>query len=99
MTLDLGDKLISAIKNKDPKESLSIIQEYHVNMKGKDDGAEYIAWITDPVNLSLVHKLLIDDLQIPPRVLAIKRILMSRPQRAALLVRAIEQSIKKVHNL
>lgn len=62
-------------------------------------GADYVTWISEPANLTRVHKALAEDLSVPPRAMAIKRVLMSRPQRASLLVQAMEIAIKRVHGL
>jgi hypothetical protein len=66
-------------------------------MKDTTVGADYVAWISEPVNLTRVHKALAEDLDVPPRAMLIKRILMSRTQKAVLLTQAMEIAIKRVH--
>jgi hypothetical protein len=96
---DFGLELLDAIKSKDAQKSLSQVQQYKENMRDTTVGVDYVTWITEPANLTLVHKALAEDLGVPPRLLAIKRMAMSRTQKAVLLVQAIELGIKKVHKL
>lgn len=96
---EFGIQLLETIKSKDVQKSYTIIQQFKENMKDQTVGADYVTWISEPANLTRVHQALAEDLEVPPRVMAIKRVLMSRPQRAFLLVQAMELGIKKVHKL
>jgi len=96
---DFGQELLGVIKSKDAQQSLSKVQQYKEKMRDTTVGVDYVTWITEPANLTLVHKTLAEDLGVPPRLLAIKRVAMSRTQKAVLLVQAIELGIKKVHKL
>lgn len=96
---EFATQLLETIKSKDALKSMTQVQQYKENMRDATVGADYVTWISEPANLTLVHKALAEDLGVPPRVLAIKRVLMSRPQRAYLLVQAMELGIKKVHQL
>ena len=96
---DFGQYLLSVINSKDAQESLSKVKQYRDNMRDTTVGVDYVTWITEPANLTLVHRALADDLGVPPRLLAIRRMSMSRTQKAVLLVQAIENAIKKVHKL
>lgn len=98
-SIDFGNELIETIKSKDARQSLSKIQQFREYMRDPTVGADFVIWITEPANLTLVHKALADDLGVPPRVLAIKRMLTSRTQKAVLLIQAMELGIKKVHKL
>lgn len=94
-----GELLLETITRKDAQESITKVQQFRDGMKDTTVGADYVAWITEPVNLTRIHKALAEDLGVPPRVLAIRRVLMSRTQKAVLLVQAMEMAIKKVHKL
>lgn len=96
---EFAEQLLETIKSKDALKSMAQVQQYKENMKDATVGADYVTWISEPVNLTRVHQALAEDLGVPPRVMAIKRVLMSRPQRAYLLVQAMELGIKKVHRL
>jgi len=96
---EFGKTLLETIKSKDVLNTITQVQQYKENMRDVTVGADYVTWISEPVNLTLVHKALAEDLGVPPRVLAIRRAQMSRPQRAYLLVQAMELGIKKVHKL
>lgn len=96
---EFAEQLLETIKSKDALKSMTQVQQYKENMKDATVGADYVTWISEPVNLTRVHQALAEDLGVPPRVMAIKRVLMSRPQRAYLLVQAMELGIKKVHQL
>lgn len=98
MTTEIGKSLLEAIRSKDVQEALTQVQQFTANMRDATVGADYVKWISEPVNLTEVHKALVEDLGVPPRLLAIKRMLMSRPQRAALLLRAIENSLVRLSN-
>lgn len=97
--IDFGKELLETIKSKDAQASITKVQQYREMMKDVTVGTDFVLWITEPVNLTSVHKALADDLGVPPRVLAIRRALMSRTQKAVLLTQAIELGIKKVHKL
>lgn len=97
--IEFGKELLETIKSKDVQQTISKVQQYRECMRDASVGAEYVLWITEPVNLTSVHKALAEDLGVPPKVLAIRRGLMSRTQKAVLLIQAIEMGIKKVHKL
>lgn len=96
---DFGNELLLVINSKDAQKTIALVQEYMGCMKDPSVGADYVNWISVPANLTKVQKALADDLDVPPRAMAIKRVLMSRPQRAALLIQAIEIAIKRVHKI
>jgi len=96
---EFGQELLETIKSKDAQQSIAKIQQFREGMKDTSVGAEYVLWITEPVNLTSVHKALAEDLMVPPKLLAIRRAVMSRTQKAAMLILAIENGIKRVHSL
>ena len=97
--IDFGNTLLQTIKSKDAQKSYDLIQQFRENMRDTTVGADYVIWISEPANLTLVHKALADDLNVPPRLLAIKRVSMSRTQKSVLLGQAMDLAIKKVHKL
>jgi hypothetical protein len=96
---ELGELLLEIIKSKDALRSMTTIRQFRDSMQDATVGADYVTWISEPVNLTRVHQALAEDLDVPPRAMAIKRVLMSRPQRASLLIQAMEIAIKRVHKL
>lgn len=96
---NIGLSLLESINSKDAQKSLSEVQQFRDNMRNATVGADYVMWITEPVNLTSIHKALAEDLGVPPRLLAIKRSAMNRTQRGALLVQAMELAIKRVFNI
>lgn len=97
--IEFGQELLDTIKSKDAQKSVYMIQQFREGMKDTSVGADYVLWITEPVNLTSVHKALADDLGVPPRLLAIRRAVMSRTQKAAMLILAIENGIKRIYSL
>lgn len=97
--IDSGELLLETIKSKDVLETVAQIQQFKASMRDVAVGADYVLWISEPVNLTRVHKALAEDLNVPPRALAIRRVLMSRTQKAVLLVQAMEIAVKRVHKL
>ena len=97
--IESGELLLETIKSKDALKSMILVQQYRENMKDVTVGHDYVAWISEPVNLTKVHKALAEDLDVPPRAMAIKRVLMSRTQRAMLLTQAMELAIKRCYKL
>lgn len=93
---DIGANLKNAIEAGDATSALDEIQKFREHMKNPEVGADYVVWITEPANLNGLHTSLIDKLSVSPRMLAIKRISMSRTQKAVLLSQAIENAIRKV---
>ena len=96
---EFGENLLSVINSKDAQQSVTTVQQYKENIRDATVGADYVNWITEPVNLTRVHKALAEDLGVPPRAMIIKRMAMSRTQRAALLLQAMEGAVKRVHKL
>lgn len=99
MSENIGDALIIAIASEDAPTALLAIQQFKDNMKNVTIGAAHVMWITEPINLNTVHTALGDHLGIPRKLLAIRRALMNRTQRAVLLMQAVELSVKRVHKL
>jgi hypothetical protein len=94
-----GELLLETIKSKDALKSYAQVQQFREKMKDVTVGTDYVIWISEPVNLTRVHKALAEDLDVPPRAMVIKRVVMNRTQKAVLLVQAMEGAIKRVHNL
>lgn len=94
-----GERLLEIIKSKDAQQSITQVQQFRDGMRDIAVGADYVAWITEPANLTMVQKALAEDLNVPHRLLMIRRVLMSRTQKAVILTQAMENAIKKVHNL
>lgn len=97
--INIGESLLESINSKDAMQSLMQVQQFKENMRNTTVGADYVMWITEPVNLTSVHRALAEDLNVPPRLLAIRRSVMNRTQKAVLLVQAIELAIKRVHSI
>lgn len=97
--IDIGASLLESINSKDAQQSITQVQQFKENMRNITVGADYVMWITEPANLTKVHKALAEDLGVPPKLLAIRRVLMNRTQRGVLLIHAIEMAIRKVHNI
>ena len=96
---DFGEALIQTINSKDALKSVTQVQQFKENMRDATVGADYVLWISEPANLTRVKTALAEDLGVPPRAMLIKRILMSRTQRAVLLIQAMEIAIKRVHGI
>ena len=96
---EFGEEILLMINSKDAQKSIAKVQQFKDMMKDTTVGADYVTWISEPVNLTRVHQALAEDLGVPPRAMAIKRVLMSRTQKAVLLIQAIEIAIKRVHGL
>jgi hypothetical protein len=96
---DFGTELLSVINSKDAQGTVLKVQQFRDMMRDTTVGPHFVNWITEPANLTKVHKALAEDLSVPPRAMAIKRVSMSRTQKAIFLLQAIENGIKRVHNL
>lgn len=94
-----GELLLETIKSKDARKSVEGVQQFKECMRDAEIGASYVTWISEPVNLTRIHKALTEELEVPSRAMAIKRVLMSRTQKAVLLVQAMEIAIARVHKL
>lgn len=97
--IESGELLLEAAKSKDARKFITEVQQFREGMRDVTVGADYVVWITEPVNLTKVHKALAEDLGVPPRALAIKRVLMSRTQKAVLLTQAMEIATKRAYKL
>jgi hypothetical protein len=96
---EFGELLLETIKSKDVQMTITQVQQFRENMRDATVGSDYVFWVSEPANLTRLHKALAEDLSVPPRAMAIKRVLMSRSQRASRLVHAMEIAIKRVYKL
>lgn len=96
---EFGESLLETIKGKDACKSIEGVRKFKEFMRDATVGASYVIWISEPINLTRIHKALTEELEIPSRAMAIKRVLMSRTQKAVLLVQAMEIAIARVHKL
>ncbi len=103
MTIDsasvFGEEMLLIINSKDAQKSIEKIRQFKENMKDTTVGVDYVIWISEPVNLTRVQRALAEDLDVPPRAMMIKRVLMSRTQRSVLLIQAMEIAVRRVHQL
>lgn len=96
---ELGNSLLASIQEKNAADVLDKVRQFRDCMKDSSTGASFVVWITDPANLLRVHTALSKELNIPTKLLAIKRMPITRTQRAMLFTQAMELGIKKVHLL
>jgi hypothetical protein len=96
---EFGELLLETIKSKDAQKFITQVQQYREGMKDTTVGADYVVWVNEPVNLTRIQKALAEDLDVPPRAMLIKRVMMSRTQRAVLLIQAMEIAVKRRYNL
>jgi hypothetical protein len=89
--------LFDAINKKSPKETLAALNTFEAGMKNPDTGAKFVEWITTPQNISDLQTALVSNLDIPPRLLAIRRKPMTRNQRAMILFKTLENAISRVY--
>ena len=99
MVFNKPDDLIGYIKTKDATTAYVAINSYIDNLKNTEVGAQYVQWITDPANLTEVHNLLVTELSIPPRLLAIKRMQYTRALKAYMLVLAMQKAVSRIHSI
>lgn len=96
---EAGENLILVIGSKNFSAVLSCIAEFRAAMSTPLTGADYVIWISTPSNLSRVQNAITDYLGVPQRAMAIKRALMSRTQRASLLMQAIEIAVSRANQI
>jgi len=94
-----GELLLEAALSKDAQKFVTQVQQFKQGMRDVAVGADYVVWITEPANLTRIHKALAEDLNVPRRALAIKRVQMSRTQKAVLLTQAMEIAVKRLYKL
>lgn len=94
-----GIQLLNTIASKDAPGTLALVSKYMEMMRDPQTGADYVRWISEPVNLTRVHQALANDLGVPPRLLAIRKRPVTRVQRSVLLVQAMESAIKRTFSL
>ncbi len=57
-----GTLLLETINSKDVQQSYTQVQQFKEKMRDATVGADYVLWITEPANLTRVHKALAEDL-------------------------------------
>ena len=97
--IESGELLLEIIKGKDAQKTITQVQQFKECMRDTTVGADYVMWISEPVNLTRVHKALTEDLGVPPRAMAIKRVQLTRTQKAVLVVQAMEIAVKRAYKL
>lgn len=95
---NLGDGIYDAIKRKDAESTYNEIKKFKEKMRDPEIGIYYVSWILIPANLTTLKELLVSELNISPRSLAIKRTIVSRTQRALLMVQAMEIALRRAYN-
>ncbi len=94
---EAGTELLETIKSCDALKSLTLIQQFKEMMHNQVVGGDYVVWISEPANLTRVHQALADNLQVPPRLLAIRRVSRTRTQKALILITAMEIALKRIY--
>ena len=90
---DFAVKLKAEIINKNKQEVYDLMGQLNENVKINN---EYVRWITEPVNLTAVKQLLIDNLNVPPRAMMLRTRPSTRVQRAIMFSKALENGVKHI---
>lgn len=89
----VSDMLNEAIKDKDAHKTLLIVLQLK-EMIRTDPVA--VKWVVDPTNIKNLHDSLIENLEVPAKMMMLKGRIPHRQKRAHLFVDAIENGIRKV---
>ena len=85
--------LEETIKDKNAMKTLALVLELKAKVL---TDAETIKWITEPANIKNIHDLLVEHLEVPPKMMMLKTKISHKQKRANLFVQAIENGVRKV---
>lgn len=99
MTIDPISALQTAADSKDPKKLLTALTDFDLATRDVENGVNYVAWLSNPVNITSLHRNLMNNFSVQPRLLAIRRGNYTRTRRAVLMLHAMINAIRRTHNL
>jgi hypothetical protein len=88
-----ADRLFGAIKSKDIESTRLALAELRELMR---NDVQYILWLTEPANLTTIHRLLVENFAIPPKAMMVKMRNMTRLQKGFYFLQGIENGVKRV---
>lgn len=96
---ELGTRMLVTAESGDAAAFLVALGDFKDALQTPGSGSEYVNWLSNPANLTKLHLAISTNLNVPPRLLAIKRLSVSRGQKCMMMLRAMEISVRKIHNL
>ena len=87
-------RLLAAIKEKDVSLVLSLVD---LLTKESLTDTEVISWVTDPANISLLHNMLNEYLDIPHRIMQLRFRIPNKRKRAYFFFQSIKLAIEKAY--
>lgn len=88
------NELKEAIRNKDKELVKTLLEDTQSKIVAGD--AETINALVTPVEITELHKLLTEHLEVPPKTMMVKGRITTRPRRAALFCRAMLNGLSRV---
>jgi hypothetical protein len=85
--------LENAIEDGDAERTLMLVGELK---KSLATTPEAVRWVTEPNNLTALHDMLVEHLDVPQKVMRVKERSENRARRAHMFVEAMEHGIKRV---
>ena len=92
-TNEFSTKLKETILTKDKQETMRMLTELKELVR---TNVEFTGWITEPVNLTTIKQMLIDNLNVQPRAMQLKQRPSTRRQRALMFSIALENGVKHI---
>ena len=86
-------KLDEAILDKDVEQTLACILVLKEQVKAN---AELIKTLTEPTVIRRLHEMLVEHLEVPPKLLLLGKRVPNRHRRAILFVQTMENGVRRV---
>lgn len=91
----LTDMLHKTIEEKDIQKTLMLVTKLKEMVRSD---AEAVKWISEPANLTKLQASLVENLEIPHKLMLIKGRIPHKQRRAMLFMEAMEAAVRKVIN-
>lgn len=91
---EVTGRLFEAVEAKDVKSARSIVDNELGQLVIND--RDTINWIAQPVNLTKLHNALMENLQIPRKMLMLRNRVPSTHRRSLMFVKAISNALKRL---
>ena len=88
----LVETLKSSIESND-KEGVILVLDKLEEQVAQKNNAELVKWVTEPQNITELHRMLIEHMNVIPRAMMLKTRVPNRYRRAFLFIKAMKNGV------
>ena len=99
MNTDPGAALLAAAHSGDPARFIDELVVFRNGVRNPETGSQLVGWVSTPANLTQLHTALAENMGVPHRAMAIRRLNVTRGQKVMMLLQAMEIAVRRTHKL